>query len=51
MPLNVPELQKNPLPPPLQAKHITDAIRPRVEEMCQSDLEIYRYVLSRSGAA
>jgi hypothetical protein len=50
MPLDVPELQKNPVPPPVQAEHITDAIRLRVEEMCRPDLEVYRYALSRSSA-
>ncbi len=49
MPLNVPELQKNTLPPSLHAEQVTGAIRIRVEEMCQHDLEIYRYALSRSG--
>ena len=49
MPLNVPELQQNPLPPSLQTVQVTGAIRNRVEEMCQHDLEIYRYALSRSG--
>lgn len=48
--LTVPELQKNPLAPSLQAEQITAAIRHRVEEMCQPDLEIYRYALSRSRA-
>lgn len=50
MPLEVPELQKNPAPPSLQAAHITDAIRHRVEEMCRADLAVYQYALSRSGA-
>jgi hypothetical protein len=48
--LDVPDLQKNPLPPRLQAEHITDGIRRRVKEMCQPDLEVYRYALSRSAA-
>ena len=45
--LNVGKKNKNPLPKPVQEQQITDDIRRQVEKICEPDLEVYNYALSR----
>jgi hypothetical protein len=45
--LQVPRVRTNPLPPEEQELQVTDRIRARVEELCQWDIEVYNYALTR----
>jgi hypothetical protein len=45
--LNIGTKNKNPLPKKDRSRLITDAIREQVENICEPDLKIYKYVLER----
>lgn len=47
--LEVGEKNKSPVSNSFKTQHITEEIQRKVEEICQPDLEVYNYALSRIG--